>query len=369
MNKNYTFAKFNNKVKHNFNIFGLLVLVLTFSSCGTMKVFTTSDFSAINDVKDIEGYYLNRCSGGISILSRFNIRDNADFVTITFNSPSEIKLTYFDGSLIEQERIFTGKMKRNYFEIYFSKRNIFIPFIYGNFDIDRIRIGKTEDGKLLIREFIDNSGYLLFFAGGYSVETPHVFSYAIEHKDFLPIHENGLWGYSDYQGNIVIPKKYDFTSIFVKDVARVKLNNKWGVINRQGEVIIPFVYDEISQIDLSGSPPIFRVSVGKKVGVVDINGNETIPVIYDYIADCPSCDFFRIHLKDKKELANRTGVVIPAIYSEIHGFSGRGMAERDGKYYIIDKEGYEYETKGGLWNLTIIPETKRKIQFEEQEIE
>jgi hypothetical protein len=135
----------------------------------------TSDFSTINDVKSIEGYYLNRRLDEISILSLFNIRDNADFVTITFNSPSEIKLTYFDGSLKEQERIFTGKMKHNYFEIYFSKQNIFIPFIYGNFDIDRIRIGKTKEGKLLIRNFIDNSGYLLLFAGGSSIETPYVF--------------------------------------------------------------------------------------------------------------------------------------------------------------------------------------------------
>ena len=355
-------------------IFGIFAFVCTFTSCGTMKSFKTSDFSTINCVKSIEGNYLNRNSDRISILSRFNIREEANFVTITSENPKEIKLTYFNDSSIIQERVFTGEMKKNYFEIYFLKQQFFIPLLYSSCNIDRVRIGKTNDGKLLIRKFVDQSGTLLFLVGGYSVETPYKFSEAKENRDYTPIHENGLWGYSDLSGNIVIPKKYDFVSLFDKDVARVKLNDKWGLINRQGEEIAPIKYDIISLVDTLSTPSIFRVSIGGKTGILDIDGNELIPVIYDYIgySVSPNPNYLVvIRLGDKLGRATRTQVVIPAIYSEQVNFLGdRIVYKRDGKNYIADKDGYEYEAEGSLfWGFKAKLETKRKIQFEEQEIE
>jgi len=354
-------------------IFGIFAFVFTFTSCGTMRSFKTSDFSTINCVKSIEGNYLNRNSDRISILSRFNIGEEANFVTITAENPNEIKLAYHNDSSIRQERVFAGEMKQNYFEIYFSNQKKVIPLIYGNFNIDRIRMGKTKDGKLLIRKFVDNSGHLLFFAGGYSVETPYIFSYANELNDYTPIHENGLWGFSDSLGNIVIPKIYDFVSSFDKGVARVKLNNKWGLINRQGEEIAPIKYDKLSLIDTVFSPPIIRAYIGEKVGILDLSGNETIPVIYDFIAysNMGYYGLFSIRLGDKKGFASRTQVVIPAIYSEISPLGlATATAKRDGRYFIVDRDGYEYEAKGSVfWGMRAKPDTKRKIKFEEQRIE
>ena len=361
----------NLKIMQHF--WGILVFLLTLTSCGTLRVNNTSDFSTISEIKDLEGYYLNRTNNG-SILSCFNIREYADFVTLTSDNPNEIKLTYYNSdSLTKQERIFPGTMKKKYFEIYFSKLQFFIPLIYGIYDIDRIRIGKTKDGKLLIRNLEEKSGHWLVIGGGYSVETPFVFSCAKEYKGYIPTHENGLWGYSDSSGTIVIPGKYDFASIFETDVARVKLNNKWGLINRQGEEITSVKYDRISRIDTLSYPPIFRANIGEKAGFLDTNGHETVPVIYDYIGrSIMSPDrLFHIQLGDKKGFADRTQVVIPAIYSETLDLNEKKVAgKRDGTYFIMDMQGYEYEVKRsilGLWNAK--PETKRKILFEEPHIE
>ena len=353
----------------------LLVFVLIFTSCGTMRVNKTSDFAAINDAKSLDGYYLNRIKSDYyarSILSCFNIKDYADFVTIVSENPNEIKLIYQSDST-KQEKVFTGEMKKNYFEIYFSNRKFVIPLLYSTYDIERIRVGKSKDGKLLIRDYSCQCGNLLLLAAGYCYETPCVFSHLTEYKDYMPIQQNGLWGYSNSLGNIVIPAKYDFVSIFEQNVARVKFNDKWGLINKEGEEVTPCKYDKISLIDTLSTPSIFRVSIGEKVGILDTKGHELIPVIYDYIGYdySPNPDRLNaIRLGDKWGRATRTQVVIPAIYSENVSFYGdRVLVKRDGKYYIADKDGYEYETKGIGTMRDPILSTKRKIQLDEQKIE
>jgi len=352
-----------------------LIGTLFFSSCGTLRNHKTSDFATINEVKDLEGYYLNR-NGRASILSNFNIREYADFVTIVSEKPNEIKLIYYNDST-KREQVFEGQMKKNYFEIYFLNEKYVIPLIYGNWNIDRIRIGKTTDGSLLIQKYIDNSGHLLFLGGGGVIERYREFLFASEYKNHIPMKKDGLWGYFDSLGNVVITAKYDFVCIFEHEVARVKLNNKWGLINNQGVEITPIKYDKMVLMDTL-LPTVFRVSIGEKTGVLDINGNEIIPVIYDYMSDFPSCGFFCIRLNDKWGYANRTNVVIPAIYSEVYGFTNpynftvcnTATVKRDGKYYVVDKDGYEYEANKGI-GLPKGPnlKTKRKIQFEEQKIE
>jgi hypothetical protein len=295
-------------------------------------------------------------------------------------------------------------MKDDYFEICFSNKKFILPVIYSSINIDMLRIGKSKDGELLIRKLEENGGNILILAGGGGGEYSCLFSYAKEYKNYIPIKENGLWGYAESLGKILISPKYDFATIFERDVARVKLNNKWGLINKQGEEITPIKYDYISLIDslqlvykkLGGmdlpidnnkteklySPPLFRVSIGGKHGVLDINGNETIPVIYDEIGYLSAEGFTHIRLGDKWGFAIGAKVVIPAIYSEIlYSVSpNQETVKRDGKYYIVDKDGYEYETKkrgvakkGFFFNpdtyLSPILSTKRKIQLDEQKIE
>jgi len=350
-------------------VFIILISSFLLISCGTYKFHTTSDFSIITDTNDFEGNYLNRESER-SLLSLFNINDYANFVSITSHNQNEIKLTYYSDSG-EQEHIFKGKMKDNFFEIYFSKKQIIIPLIYSSVNVQRVRIGKSEDGKLLIRSFVDQSGNLLFLAGGRSGETPYLFLNANDFEGYIPYRENGLWGYSDALGNKIIPAKYDFAGIFEQGIAHVKLNDKWGLINEKGEEITPIKYDNISFIDTKFYPPIFRATIGDKVGALDLAGNETIPVVYDFLAysNMSHYGLFSIRLGDKLGYANRTEVVIPAIYSRIINFDGEtAIAIRDGEYYIVDKCGYEYESKGIGLLREAIPETKRKIQFEEQNL-
>ena len=55
-----------------------------------------------------------------------------------------------------------------------------------------------------------------------------------------PEEQDGLYGYVDYDGNVVIPFQYEDAAAFSEGLAAVKKNGKWGYINKEGDVIIPF---------------------------------------------------------------------------------------------------------------------------------
>ena len=168
-----------------------------------MSFFKTSDFAKIKEINALEGTYLNKSDvemqrgisllisnyntsfkyGEGSLLSCFLIRDTADVIVITAEKPNEIQLIYHSHST-QHEQVFKGKMKRKYFEIYHWKSQFFIPLIFSRIDNCRIRIGKSKDGKLLIRDYYEQSGNWLFLSAGNGGETPYKFPNTEDNKIF-----------------------------------------------------------------------------------------------------------------------------------------------------------------------------------------
>lgn len=69
-----------------------------------------------------------------------------------------------------------------------------------------------------------------------------------------PVFKNGLWGYAEAGGRIVIAPQFDAAGEFENGVARVGMvdeelpevngspNIKWGYINETGKVVVPMLY-------------------------------------------------------------------------------------------------------------------------------
>jgi hypothetical protein len=339
-----------------------LTIILILLSCGVIRIGNTSDFASYILPDEINGCYINRNAQN-SILSLFNIRDYADFVTIYLENSNTINLIYNNDSICNKY-LFNGKKTNKYFEIYLSKKVFLIPLIFSKSNIDRIRIGKTEDGKLLIRNFIDFGGNILFLGSGVRNETSYVFEMTDKYKELMPTKIGNKWGYVDSIGNVVIPCIYDFACIFEKDVARVKYKNKWGLINQFGDTVTSLKYDWISLIDTFKQPYIYRVYKDGKEGILDISGKEIVPVIYDEIQHYPiNFEIAIIRFNDKYGVTTRSGIVVPPIYSEILKMpNGYMLVKRNEKYYAVDLDGNEYDTKGiGTIMRDIIKESKRKI--------
>lgn len=57
-----------------------------------------------------------------------------------------------------------------------------------------------------------------------------------------PKEHDGLYGYVDYDENVVIPFQYEDAGDFSEGFASVKKDGKWGYVNKDGELAIPFSF-------------------------------------------------------------------------------------------------------------------------------
>ena len=103
----------------------------------------------------------------------------------------------------------------------------------------------------------------------------------------IPVRRNGMWGFSDTNGKIVIEAKYrevySFKSGYavVKDFNEEKMAGKYGVINYKGESVVKADYDFIRELKEN----IFIVKQGEKYGAVNINGKTIINTVMDEMGD------------------------------------------------------------------------------------
>ncbi|MCL2650546.1 MAG: WG repeat-containing protein [Candidatus Azobacteroides sp.] len=233
------------------------------------------------------------------------------------NGKDSLKLTYETESGL-QSFSYKGKFKKNYFEIYFSKKLIPIPFLFFVKDFDRVRIGHNKNSDLLIQHYDDHLGWILVMAAGGTNEDEYSFQNIHNYKELKPSKFNGKWGYTDSLQNIAIKPQYDSVEFFKNGLSRVKKNGKWGLLNENGIELTPIKYDTIyafNQYDMAKA-----ISNNKK-GYVDINGQEIIPLIYNEIY-FSSNDLIKITLNHKEGYLNHQGQeVIPPIYDVIGYFA------------------------------------------------
>lgn len=88
---------------------------------------------------------------------------------------------------------------------------------------------------------------------------------------------NGLYGYVDTNGTVVIPPIYSYASPFSDGLAPVKLGSKYGYINHAGEVVVDFQYDDAYIF----SDGMGMVREDRSYGYVDTTGALVIPMEYD----------------------------------------------------------------------------------------
>lgn len=99
-----------------------------------------------------------------------------------------------------------------------------------------------------------------------------------------PVRENdkydGLCGYADKDGNIIIKYQYENAGSFRYGFAAVKIGEKWGFINTKGDVVIPPEYDTVSGMT---SDKYAIVKKGEKYGIIDETGTVAVNIQYDEI--------------------------------------------------------------------------------------
>ncbi len=184
--------------------------------------------------------------------------------------------------------------------------------------------------------------------------------------------ENGLYGFKDGNGDVVVPATYANVWKYGSDgYAKVKAsNNKMGLIDHSGKLVVPTRYNEIYPfsdglarvyyngrygfVDTSGNEviaPAYKdaynfssghalVAKGSKWGFIDKTGTEK-NFSYDYMSEVPG----KVYLLRKGGLfgfCDRSGREVSQFnYSECKGYQSKG----DGKYMYLmtDQHGEEVE--------------------------
>lgn len=375
-----------NKITFLFLILGLSL----FFSCGTYRINNTSDFKKNINLDSMKGKYFSRPflsknnynKDFFSLINKKSVK--SDFFNLEFIDNNILKISYdeiVENKFVQKEIILKGKRKKKFFEVYFSKKQFFIPFLFGNFSIDRLRIGFDKSDKILIRNFSDGSGNILFIGGGFSGESKFLFESVEKSSTLIPFTKNGKWGFKK-KNEIIIEPLYDFVRTFDENYTRVCIKNKWGLIDDKGNHLSEIIYDSIVPITSNNDDYLkysFVYSNGK-MGIINSKGKITVPQIYDVIKN--NGEFLEIKIGDKIGLCNYEKVIIPSIYSRLSSYIyhqyNYAEAERNKIIYYVDKQGYEYQTNPNPYYSKIgflengqpkyIPNlaSKRKIDVEEQ---
>ena len=167
------------KIMHYKSIVYVIVIII-FSSCSTgMKIRTknfieiTNDFSGTFNVNPHNVQSKHKTNFKPEILFLFNIDNKvlkAKKVHINFDKNHDLVVSY-KGLLGIETKHFNGKFnKKGYYEIHISKERITVPplfpILYSRTNIDRIRIGLSKNGNLIIDKYLNRTSNIFLLAGG-----------------------------------------------------------------------------------------------------------------------------------------------------------------------------------------------------------
>ena len=343
------------------NILFFSILMSLLYSCKVSEMVKIDNVSMLNGRyytksvphKENQGEYQNHLLRLLNVIE--DIRPSY-YIDLEFEDNEKLKITYpiykNDTTLVET-RYLHGKKRRKYWEVYFENESVNIPFIYGRVIKDRVRIGKNTKNQLLMEKFTNNEGWVLFLGDGYALKSKNVFYHYEDYPNIKPFEEKGLWG-AVLGEEIVVQPKYEITEVFEQKYIKAKINEKWSLLDQRGKEIIPPKYDDVSNID-RGTKSVFYVVKDEKIGIVNKQGEEITPIDYDVISEGEK-EVFVLTQGDLRGVLFKQKILVPSIYENINGYGlkigqyknmkpGRRYynAQRDGKKYVLDDQGNEYE--------------------------
>jgi len=164
-----------------------------------------------------------------------------------------------------------------------------------------------------------------------------------EHKNFVVVQQNGLWGFFNTKGKQITPIKYeDYNfNMFYGGLAGVKSNGLWGFVDMKGVEVIPFKYERILSFGMDSST---AVQLNGLWGFIDKTGAEILPFKYE-----GATSFYKegasVKLDGKWGFIDKTGkMLIYPKFDEYISFIGEtAHVKLYGRKIYIDKTGKEVD--------------------------
>lgn len=105
----------------------------------------------------------------LDLFERYHVK--ADSVSIVFDRSGELELTYTDREGNFKKEKFKGSFgKKGYYQVFLHNDKKEIPpgfsFIYGKYNVNRLRLAGTPEGNLIVDNQWNQSGNILFLGVG-----------------------------------------------------------------------------------------------------------------------------------------------------------------------------------------------------------
>lgn len=140
----------------------------------------------------------------------------------------------------------------------------------------------------------------------------------------------------DTLGHQLFPPRFESVSAFAYGLAMVMQYQRWGLIDHTGNIVLPTVYDYIVGL----ADTLFFASSDEALALFDARMKPLTKYIYNWTSGLHE-GRIGVMRDDKYGFLDRQGrEVVPCIYDATGIFSsGRTMVQLNGKYGIIDTNG------------------------------
>lgn len=116
-----------------------------------------------------------------------------------------------------------------------------------------------------------NSGWSVINKFGRTITSRHYEEVKHESEGLMGVRNNGYWGFIDFQGEEVVPSKFDFVEPFRHRAAKVRFLDSYGTINHFGEWVCEPVYDALDITDFG----LVVALINSRTDVLNADGNVT----------------------------------------------------------------------------------------------
>ncbi|WP_027000077.1 WG repeat-containing protein [Eisenibacter elegans] len=158
----------------------------------------------------------------------------------------------------------------------------------------------------------------------------------------------GLWGFMDKQGTVVVPPQYDAADDYNGRTAWVQYQGRCGLIKLDGEPLLPIEYEEIAPRYFAEA--LVRVRQKGKYGFANQEGRVVAPPIYE------QAGYFReglaaVRKNNKYGFIDEKGTLaIPLRYDEITFYETHyGFYNGKAKMRVGNRQGYVYRDGSEWW--------------------
>jgi hypothetical protein len=151
--------------------------------------------------------------------------------------------------------------------------------------------------------------------------TPAAATLAMLEGRLSPIRQNGLWGYANAAGKIVIAPQFEQADVFSDGLAIIRIGGRDGYVGTDGRIVIPVQFARATRF----SEGLAAVAHDRAYGYIDRTGATVLA--YQFDAAYPFHDgLARVRVDGNDGFIDRTGrFVVPPRYEGASDFAG-GLA-------------------------------------------